>query len=143
MHPRFARSWPVTALPASFVGITHQERARTNDSLFGSLFGEVLQSFGTINPTRYVSGGPSNRITDMLVGAHYTIGPVTLRTSYSHGWDDNPSARHEMVVAGSTIKMTEHVDAYLEYVNEQVHGNALAERIEFVDSFQFVIHWHY
>lgn len=107
------------------------------------VFGEVLQAFGTRNPARYVSGGPSNRLTDMLVGAHYTVGPVVLRTSYSQGWDANPDARHEMVVAGATVTLTENVDFYLEYVNEQVHGNETADRIEFFDSFQFVIHWHY
>ncbi len=107
------------------------------------LFGEMLQSYGTLNPARYVSGGPSNRITDFLVGAHYTTGPVVYRASYSLGLDSNPYADHNLVVAGATVKLTEHVELYIEYVNEKVHNNATAGRIEFFDSMNFIIHWNY
>ena len=69
------------------------------------VFGEVLQSYGRINLARYVSGGPSNRITNMLVGAHYVRGPVTYRASYSLGIDDNPHATNSLVIAGATIKI--------------------------------------
>lgn len=107
------------------------------------LFGEALQSYGRINPRRYVSGGPSNRLTDFLVGAHYTVGPITYRACYSMGLDSNPSAEHTMVDTGATVQLTEHVEFYLEYVNEQVHGNAAENHIEFFNSLSFVIHWLY
>lgn len=107
------------------------------------VFGEALQSYGVIHPVRYVSGGPSNRLTDFLLGTHYTVGPVTYRISYSHGIDDNPHAQQTMLLAGTTINLTEHVDFYLEYVNQQVHGNAGEEHIEFFNSLEFIVYWQY
>jgi len=107
------------------------------------MFGEVLQSYGRINPARYVSGGPSNRITDFLAGVHYTDGPVTYRASYSAGIDDNPYANHGLVVAGTTIQLTEAVELYVEYVNQQVDNNNPAGHIEFFDSVNFIVHWTY
>lgn len=107
------------------------------------VFGEVLQSYGKINPARFTSGGPSNRLTDFLVGAHYTVGPVTYRTSYSLGLDDNPSSEHNMLLAGATIKLTKNVDLYIEYINEFVDGNAASDHIQFFNSLDFIIYWSY
>ncbi len=75
------------------------------------LFGEGFQHFGIQNPTRYVSGGPSNRITGVLTGADYTIGPVTYRGAYSTSYDANPDATQQMIVAGTTIQLTKNVDS--------------------------------
>lgn len=71
-----------------------------------------------LNPVRYVSGGPSDQITDFLAGIHYKTGPVTWRCSYSLGLDARPYAEHNMVVLGATLNVTKNVDLYLEYVNE-------------------------
>lgn len=107
------------------------------------VFGELMQSFGRINPTRYVSGGPSNRITDALVGAHYTCGPVTYRLSYSAGFDDNPGGHQNLWVPGATVALTKNVDLYLEYVRWDVQGNAADDFIEFEDGFQIIINWRF
>jgi hypothetical protein len=106
------------------------------------IFGEVMQSHGRINPARYTSGGPSNRLTAFLAGAHYIVGPVTYRASYSLGIDDNPYATNSLVVAGATIKLTRSVDLYLEYVNQQV-DNAPGGHVEFFDSVNAIIYWSY
>ena len=58
------------------------------------VFAEVLQSYGVLSPSSYVSFGPSNRITDALVGINWTDGPATYRFCYSLGLDDNPRARN-------------------------------------------------
>jgi predicted porin len=102
-----------------------------------------MQSYGVINPSRYVSGGPSNRITNFLTGAHYKTGPVLWRASYSLGIDDNPYATDSLVVAGATIDLTKHVDLYVEYVNQQVDNNAAGNHVEFFDSINFIINWSF
>ena len=106
-------------------------------------FGEALQSFGVLNPRRYVSGGPSEQNTNFLVGTHYKTGPVTWRCSYSLGIDHQPYAEHNMVVLGSTVNLTKNVDLYLEYVNEQVSGNEVQDFIEFFNSLECAIYWHF
>lgn len=107
------------------------------------MFGEVLQSYGVINPKRFVSGGPSNKITDFLVGAHYKVGPVTYRCSYSLGLDDNPYGLESLVVGGATIKLTKYVDLYVEYVNQQVSNNSNFGHATFFDSLNFIINWSF
>jgi len=107
------------------------------------LFGEVLQAYGTRNPNRFVSGGASNRLTDFLVGAHYTSGPVTYRASYSLGLDDNPSGEQSVLVTGATVQLTEHVELYVEYVDDFIDGNDQTEFNEFFNSLNFIIHWQY
>ncbi|MEX2120934.1 MAG: hypothetical protein WD847_15190 [Pirellulales bacterium] len=107
------------------------------------MFAEGLQSFGVINPVRYVSGGPSNRISGFLGGMHYVTGPVTWRGSYSASIDDNPHGMQNMVVLGTTTKLTKGIDLYLEYVNQRVDGHAVNDSIEFFNSLEAVIHWSY
>ncbi len=108
-------------------------------------FAEGMQHFGTQNPARYVSGGPSNRISSVLAGADYTVGPVTYRAAYSASFDANPDATHNMVVAGTTIKLTKNVDLYIEYVNERIDGNVggPAADGEFFDSVEYIVNWHF
>ena len=140
---------------SGLVGEIESDRAAFSDERVGAwavdatytkdnwkVFGEVLQSYGRINPARYTSGGPSNRLTDFLVGAHYIVGPVTYRASYSLGIDDNPYATNSLVVAGATIKLTRYVDLYLEYVNQQV-DSAPSGHVEFFDSVNAIIYWSY
>ena len=107
------------------------------------VFGEALQSYGVINRARYVSGGPSNRITNFLAGTHYRTGPVTWRGSYSLGIDDNPYGTNSLVVTGATVDLTKYVDLYVEYVNQQVDNNATAGNIEFFNSVNFILYWSF
>ncbi len=108
------------------------------------LFAEGMQHFGVMNPTRYVSGGPSNRITNFLGGVHYTRGPVTYRCSYSNSLDANPDGHQNMVVAGMTVTVTENVDLYLEYIHERIDGNAVpAADGEVFNAIAFILNWHF
>lgn len=104
------------------------------------VFGEVDQSFGVINPNRYVSGGPSDRITDTEVGAAYQYGPVTYRLAWSAGFDANPSGHQYLWVPGVTVALTKNVTLYAEYVNWNV-TNCADKRTVFENGFQLALNW--
>jgi hypothetical protein len=70
------------------------------------LFGEVLQNYGVLNPRRYVSGGPSRRVTDLIAGTEYVAGPATFRFTYSAGFDEQPSGWQQLFVPGVTLALT-------------------------------------
>jgi len=106
------------------------------------VFGEVLQSHGTIHPTRYVSGGPGDRITDYLVGTSYQTGPVTWRANYSAGLDDHPGGEQSLFLPGATIALTPNVDLYAEYVYWVVEPDGGPEGI-YEDGFQLIVNWRF
>lgn len=107
-------------------------------------FVEGQQTFGVLNPVRYVSGGPSNRITNFLGGVHYTHGSVTYRCSYSNSLDANPDATVNMLLAGMTITVSKNVDFYVEYVNQQLDGNIdPAADGHFFHSLELILNWHF
>ena len=111
------------------------------------VFGEVLQSYGVRNPVRFVSGGPSNRTTDVLAGIHYKLGPATYRVTYSAGFDDNPYGWQQMWVPGVTIALTKNIDFYAEWVRWDVYNNAQAAATgghrPIENGVSFVINWRY
>lgn len=106
------------------------------------IFGEVTQGHGVINPVRYVSGGPSDKITDYLVGASYKTGPVTWRANYSVGYDDNPDGKQELFLPGATIALTPNVDLYLEYVKWTVDPDN-APKADYEDGYQVILNWRF
>ena len=107
-------------------------------------FVEGAQTFGVINPVRYVSGGPSDTISNIWTGVHYNRGPVTYRVSYSNSIDENPDAVQNMVLAGATVTLTKNIDLYFEYVHERVDGAELpGQNGEFFNSLEYVINWHF
>jgi len=105
------------------------------------IFGEVDQSFGVLHPKRYVSGGPSNRISDVLVGAGYQFGPVLYRIAWSAGFDANPSGHQYLLVPGVTVALTKNVNLFAEYVRWEVTGSS-GKRTTFENGFQLVLNWH-
>jgi hypothetical protein len=105
---------------------------------------EGSQTFGVRNPVNYVSGGPSDQLTNFLGAVHYTRGAVTYRCSYSNSIYEHPYAIQNMVVAGATITLTKNVDLYVEYVNERVdHAAIPAQNQTFFDGIEWVINWHF
>jgi predicted porin len=107
-------------------------------------FAEGSQTYGVRNPVSYVSGGPSDQLTNFLAGIHYTRGPVTYRCSYSNSIYENPHAVQNMVLAGATIALTKHVDCYIEYVNQRVDNAAItSQNGPFFHSIEWVINWHF
>ena len=111
------------------------------------VFAEALQCYGVRNPVRFVSGGPSNRTTDVLAGIHYKLGPATYRVSYSAGFDDNPYGWEQMWTPGVTIALTKNIDFYAEWVRWDVYNNAQAVATgghrEIEDGISFAINWRY
>ena len=108
-----------------------------------TLIGEVVQVFGRRSPVRYVSGGPSDRLTDLFFAVEYNVGPVLYRANYQVGFDDNPAGRHELFRIGTQTKLNDHVDLMVEYVNERVYGNQLFGDLEFFDAIELILFWHY
>ncbi len=111
------------------------------------VFAEALQCYGVRNPVRFVSGGPSNRTTDVLAGIHYRLGPATYRVTYSAGFDDNPYGWQRMWVPGVTIALTKNIDFYAEWVRWDVYNNATAAATnghrEVENGVSLVINWRY
>ena len=111
------------------------------------VFGEVLQAYGVRNPKRFTSGGPSDLTTDVLVGMHYRVGPVTYRVSYSAGFDEHPSGWQQLWVPGATVALTKNIDFYAEWSRWDVYRTSGPASVNshrvFQDGFNFVINWRY
>jgi hypothetical protein len=106
-----------------------------------SVFTELLRSYGVVNPTRYVSGGPSDRISDVLTGVSYRSGPVTFRFNWSAGFDEHPSGHQYLWVPGMTVALTKNLDLYAEYVHWDVTIST-GQRFTIEDGGQFILNWH-
>jgi hypothetical protein len=106
------------------------------------LFGEVMQNHGVMNPTRYVSGGASDEITNYLVGASYQTGPVTWRVNYSAGFDQDPGGEQHLFLPGVTIALTPNVDLYAEYVKWTVEPDA-GSKADYEDGYQLILNWRF
>jgi hypothetical protein len=59
------------------------------------------------------------------------------------GLDANPHGRHELFRVGTQTAVTKHVDLLVEYVNENVYGNANFGDLEFFDAVGLILFWHY
>jgi Gram-negative porin len=106
------------------------------------LFGEVMQNHGAVNPTRYVSGGASDEITDYLVGASYQTGPVTWRINYSAGFDKDPGGEQHLFLPGVTVALTPNIDLYVEYVKWTVEPDS-GSKADYEDGFQLILNWRF
>ncbi len=108
------------------------------------VFAEGSQTFGVRNPVNYVSGGPSDQLTNFLAGINYTRGSVTYRCSYSNSIYEHPHAVQNMWLAGTTVTLSPDVDLYIEYVNQRVDGASLPGRNgAFFNSLEWIINWHF
>lgn len=106
-------------------------------------FIEGLQAYGVLSPARYVSGGASNRTTDLLAGFNWTQGPITYRASYSLSLDDNPSGTQRLFVPGVTVALTRNVELYTEYVLQEVRASGQSDAVTYENGMQMVLHWHF
>jgi hypothetical protein len=105
-------------------------------------FGEMMKSVGSRNPANYVTGGPSDRSTDWMLGAQYQWRFVTFRGNVSHGSYEGPSGDQVFYLAGVTLAVTKNVDFYIEYVRWDTQA-ANGPRVPFEDGFQFVLNWRF
>ena len=107
------------------------------------LRGQLLQIFGRTVPTRFVSGGPSNRITSFSTEAGYTVGPVTWRGMFTQSHDANPNARQTIWSAGAVFKVTPSFNLFVEYSDFTVDGHETAGDFPVIQGVQTVVHWQF
>jgi hypothetical protein len=100
--------------------------------------GEVDQAWGVFNPDRYVSDGPSHRITDALIGCSYRYQAAKFYVNYSAGFDENPSGWQSLLVPGVVFSLTKNIDFYAEYVNWRVFPASGTKNTIFEDGYQLV-----
>ena len=105
-------------------------------------FAEFLKSNGERNPTNYVSGGPSDRTTDWLLGGQYQWRWVTFRGNVSMGSYHNPGGEQVLYLAGVTLAVTKNVDLYIEYVKWDTKSNN-GPRVPFEDGINFILNWRF
>jgi hypothetical protein len=121
-------------------------KATAVDVQFGwrslNLFGEWVYSDGVRNPAHYISGGPSTRVDNYLLGGTYRWDWVTLRCTFSTGHAENPDGKQVLWVPAVTLHLTKNVDFYLEYVDWAV-SPAAGPRIDFEEGIQFVLNWRF
>jgi hypothetical protein len=107
-------------------------------------FAESSQLFGVRNPVNYVSGGPSDQLTNFLFGLHYTRGAATYRCNYSNSIYENPGAVQNMLVTGTTISLTKHADLYIEWVSLRVDAAEIpGQNGPFFNGLEWVLNWHF
>jgi hypothetical protein len=107
------------------------------------VFVEGLQAYGVMSPARYVSGGASDRTTDVLAGFNWTQGPITYRASYSLSFDDNPSGTQRLFVPGVTVALTRNIELYTEYVLQEIRSSGQSDASTYENGMQMVLHWHF
>jgi hypothetical protein len=106
------------------------------------LIGEALQTHGILNPVGYTSGGPSDRLTDLLAEARYVTGPFTHRLSHSVSIADNPNGMLNLSVIGTKIAVTKNVDVYLEYINSRISESADPTlNGHLTNALSLIVHW--
>ena len=138
----------LAGLPLSFASPgnqTHSAWAADATYTKGNLklFAEGLQSYGVLSPSSYISYGPSNRITDALVGVNWTEGAVTYRFCYSLGLDSNPSGTEHLFVPGITVAMTRNTEFYVEYARQEVRHSGTESFTTLENGVQLLLHWHF
>jgi hypothetical protein len=105
---------------------------------------EVSQLHGVRHPVNYISGGPSDELTNLLSGVQYTQGPVTYQASYSNSIYDNPGAIQNMILAGITISLTDHVDLYVEWNQQRIDDAELPGQNGYLfNALEWAINWHF
>ena len=105
-----------------------------------SLYGEYIDNHGAVNPTRYVSGGPSDRQNSVRLGANYQPGWLGARINWSRGFDHNPDGDQWIIAPGITAQLAKSLTLYAEYVNWEVTNQSGATAI-FDDGFELILVW--
>lgn len=105
-----------------------------------TFWGQYIDSHGTITPTRYVSGGPSDRQDSLSAGINYKIGPISAHVNYSKGWDHDPDGDQYIFNPGITFQLTKNLTLYTEYVKWNVY-NSQDVKAKYDDGFEFALVW--
>ena len=105
--------------------------------------GEVIQTLGRRVPTRYTSGGASNRLTDFVIGTQYAKGIMGYFADYSISFDDNPAATQELVHVGTSMAVSDHLTFFLEWVHMDLSGSPAGTRVQLLNALNYTAMWRY
>jgi hypothetical protein len=97
---------------------------------------------GVRNGANYVTGGPSERLEDVVVCLERAIGPVTLRACWSGGRLHDPDGEQSMWIVGGNVTLIRNVDLFLEYVRWKAQAEG-ADEVTLEDGFQIILQWHF
>ncbi len=107
-----------------------------------SIWGQYIDSHGTITPARYVSGGPSDRQNSVSTGINYKCGPLGVHVNYSKGWDHGPDGNQYIFEPGITFQLAKNVTLYTEYVKWNVTDSA-GVKTKYDDGFELALVWNF
>lgn len=107
-----------------------------------SIWGQYIDSHGVITPTRYVSGGPSDRQNSVSMGINWKRGPISAHVNYSKEWDHHPAGHQSIFEPGITFQLTKNVALYTEYVRWNV-TNGKGATSKFNDGFELALVWNF
>jgi hypothetical protein len=127
------------------LGVSNHQKAYDADATFTyqnfDVWAQYIDSYGVLTPTRYVSGGPSNRQNSISTGVRYQYGPVIAHVDYSEEFDHDPSGHEWIFDPGLSIQLTKNLDLYAEYVRWDVI-NRKGDTSIFADGFELAFVWN-
>jgi hypothetical protein len=95
---------------------------------------------GVRNGAHYVTGGPSERIENLVLALERGFGPVTLHVCWSAGRIHEPDGDQSLWVFGANVALLRNVDLLLEYVVWKAQADG-ADEVTLEDGFQVVLSW--
>ncbi len=107
------------------------------------VFGEFLESHGTLNLKNYVTGGPSDRAREALAGFNVRYGPVTYRVSYSEAMYAHPSGHQKLWLGGVTLAISKNIDLYVERVRWDATNDTLQTHTNFDNGWELALNWRF
>jgi len=147
----FKVAWGVSGIYGGIKGASARTGTDSTRGVWGSdltltyknfsAFAEYIDAYGAANPTRYVSGGPSDHVNSLRGGVSYKYGPTTFHVVYSRGWDHNPSGHQFVFDPGVSIQLTKNVVLYAEYVKWDV-TNRRGVTAKYDDGFELIFVWN-
>lgn len=77
-------------------------------------------------------------------GIQYTHNAVTYRCIYSNSIYDDQDAVQNILLAGTTVTLTDHVDLYVKWVHQRVDdADVAAQQGYFFNALEWVVSWHF
>ena len=107
-----------------------------------TIWGQYIDSYGATSPTRYVSGGPSDRQNSLSTGINYKIGPISAHVNFSKAWDHNPDGHQYIFEPGITFQLAKNLTLYTEYVKWFV-TDSNGVKAKYDDAFELALVWNF
>ncbi len=107
-----------------------------------TVWGQYIDSHGATSPTRYVSGGPSDRQNSLSTGINYKLGPISTHVNFSKSWDHKPDGHQYIFEPGITFQLAKNLTLYTEYVKWNVTGSN-GDTAKYDDGFELALVWNF